>query len=80
MEYVIGVASVYSQYATLADLDSAFDTVCRLHPVGVQITAETYRTVAGQGIGRTHSYRLTDGRVFRRSLVSWQDAELTQTS
>jgi hypothetical protein len=47
-----------------------------VHPVGVQVTAETYRLVSGQGIGRTDAHRLTDGRVFRRSLADWQGADL----
>jgi hypothetical protein len=55
MEFVIGVAGIYSNCATLADLDSAFDTACRVNPIGIQITAETHRLVSGQGIGRTHA-------------------------
>jgi hypothetical protein len=78
MEFVLGASGAYVNYDSLLALDAAFDAACRWHPVGVQITAETYRKISGQGIGRTHAHRLNDGRVFRRSLASWQEAELEQ--
>jgi hypothetical protein len=79
-EFVLVASGAYVKFDTLSALDAAFDAACERNPVGVQITAETYRTVSGQGIGRTHAYRLVDGRVFRRSLDNWQDAELAEVS
>jgi hypothetical protein len=55
-EFVLGALGVYVKYESLSALDAVFDASCREHPADVQITAETYRTVFGRGIGRILSY------------------------
>lgn len=63
-------------YGSLADLDAAFDVACASNSA---VVAETATEVNNQWIGRTHAYKLSDGRIFRRPLADWDTAEMVQT-
>lgn len=68
-----------TEFDRLEDLDAAFDVALKEHAPPAQVSAETSKTINGQGIGRTHAYRLDDGRIFRRSLADWDSAEMSES-
>lgn len=88
LEFVLRICSggstAHTRHPSLDALDAAFWEAVRANPLPEhpvdradgQITAETYGKIAGQGIGKTHAYRLADGRVFQRPLDRWHEAEM----
>lgn len=82
--FVLRIGGFDQSFDSLKTLDGAFSGAVRTAEFlesDVQIEANVYLTPAGgcQTIGRTHAYRLDDGRVFRRPLAGWAEAQLVQT-
>ena len=76
VEWVLSIGGAITSCPSLLELDFAFWRAVRATPVPTQITAETYGLLGNQGIGKSHAYRLVDGRVFRRPLATWDTSDM----
>jgi hypothetical protein len=79
-EFVLTVGDTRQAFRTLRDLDGAFTAAVARTPPPIQITAETYAVVSGQGIGKSHAYRLANGNTYRRPLASWDTSSMELTA
>lgn len=76
MQFLLTTRLATINCGSLAALDAAFVEAAAKHR---NVAAETYKMVNGQAVGRTHAYKLDDGRIFRRPLANWETAELVES-